>query len=472
MRLIDGWLKLLAPLLFGAKLQNFRRVHPARTCRASSRIDDQSLARAPRAGVPATAALARLHDDAHRSPRPAAARGQRARALRQEHRAPRACSSARSARGETHISGLSHGEDNVSTATLPSRDGRRHRRGATGRSSSSRAWGWTGFGAPGADARLRQLGDDDAPALRRARRAALPRDARRRRDALAAADDARRRRRCARAAPRSTDGRTRRARARSSRRSSSARSPRAACSRRLEYESPVASAQVKSAILLSGLYADGATLLQGADGLARPHRAHARRARRAHSHGRARSSSSNPAGGTAACPASTSTIPGDLSAAAFLLVAAQIVAGLARDRARRRRRTRRAPGCSRSRATWAPGSRSSRRESAAASPWRELHAWSAPLRAVAPSAARSCRAPSTRSRSPARWPRARAGTTRIRDAEELRREESDRIATMARVLRAFGVGCEERPDGLDDRGTRRAPRAGRRRQPRATTGSR
>lgn len=40
------------------------------------------------------------------------------------------------------------------------------------------------------------------------------------------------------------------------------------------------------------------------------------------------------------------------------------------------------------------------------------------------------------------------GRTEIRDAEELRVKESDRIATMAHVLGAFGVPCEELPDGL------------------------
>jgi 3-phosphoshikimate 1-carboxyvinyltransferase len=44
------------------------------------------------------------------------------------------------------------------------------------------------------------------------------------------------------------------------------------------------------------------------------------------------------------------------------------------------------------------------------------------------------------------------GTTRIRDAGELRHKESDRIATMATVLRAFGVRCDETPDGLDVEG--------------------
>jgi len=40
------------------------------------------------------------------------------------------------------------------------------------------------------------------------------------------------------------------------------------------------------------------------------------------------------------------------------------------------------------------------------------------------------------------------GQTEIRDASELRVKESDRIATMAQVLEAFGVPCEELPDGL------------------------
>ncbi len=40
------------------------------------------------------------------------------------------------------------------------------------------------------------------------------------------------------------------------------------------------------------------------------------------------------------------------------------------------------------------------------------------------------------------------GTTVIRDAEELRVKESDRVASTAAVLRGFGVAVEERPDGM------------------------
>ena len=40
------------------------------------------------------------------------------------------------------------------------------------------------------------------------------------------------------------------------------------------------------------------------------------------------------------------------------------------------------------------------------------------------------------------------GRTEIRDAEELRVKESDRIAVMAKALRDFGCPCEELPDGM------------------------
>lgn len=53
------------------------------------------------------------------------------------------------------------------------------------------------------------------------------------------------------------------------------------------------------------------------------------------------------------------------------------------------------------------------------------------------------------------------GVTHIFDARELRVKESDRIAAMVGVLRAFGVSCEERPDGLSVEGRGGAPlRAG------------
>jgi 3-phosphoshikimate 1-carboxyvinyltransferase len=40
------------------------------------------------------------------------------------------------------------------------------------------------------------------------------------------------------------------------------------------------------------------------------------------------------------------------------------------------------------------------------------------------------------------------GTTLVRDAEELRVKESDRIATTCAMLRSFGIACEVHPDGF------------------------
>jgi 3-phosphoshikimate 1-carboxyvinyltransferase len=40
------------------------------------------------------------------------------------------------------------------------------------------------------------------------------------------------------------------------------------------------------------------------------------------------------------------------------------------------------------------------------------------------------------------------GTTEISDVAELREESPDRLAALARVLRAFGVTVNEKPDGL------------------------
>jgi len=41
------------------------------------------------------------------------------------------------------------------------------------------------------------------------------------------------------------------------------------------------------------------------------------------------------------------------------------------------------------------------------------------------------------------------GTTRVRDAADLRAKESDRLTAIARALRACGVSVVEQPDGLD-----------------------
>ncbi|HZU21101.1 MAG TPA: 3-phosphoshikimate 1-carboxyvinyltransferase [Gaiellaceae bacterium] len=53
------------------------------------------------------------------------------------------------------------------------------------------------------------------------------------------------------------------------------------------------------------------------------------------------------------------------------------------------------------------------------------------------------------------------GTSRVRGAEELRHKESDRIEALVEALRAIGVRAEARPDGFDVTGVPARPRGGR-----------
>ena len=101
----------------------------------------------------------------------------------------------------------------------------------------------------------------------------------------------------------------------------------------IEYELPVASAQVKSAILLAGLGARGRTTVDEPA----PTRDHTelmlRRGRRAR-HRRTAASVTVEGGPTLRLP--EVHVPGDISSAAPFLVAAALLPGLAPDRARRR----------------------------------------------------------------------------------------------------------------------------------------
>jgi 3-phosphoshikimate 1-carboxyvinyltransferase len=214
----------------------------------------------------------------------------------------------------------------------------------------------------------------------------------------------------------------------------------------LEFDSPIASAQVKSAILLSGLYARGVTRFREPT-VSRDHTERMLGALGCPIRTVGSVVELDPAGWDHRMPALDMEIPGDLSAAAFLLVAAQLVGGS--------RVTARGVGVNPTRtglleiardmgaglAVEAQGERSGE-------PVAELHAWSAPLHSITVGGETVPRAIDEIPIACALAARAH-GRTRIRDAEELRHKESDRIATMARVLRAFGVSCEELPGGLD-----------------------
>ena len=219
--------------------------------------------------------------------------------------------------------------------------------------------------------------------------------------------------------------------------------------RALEYTSPVSSAQVKSAILLSGLLADGPTRFREPT-VSRDHTERMLTALGAPIRAVGSLVEMDPAGWSRRMPAFDIDIPGDVSAASFLLVAAQIVEGS--------RVTVRGVGVNPTRTglleiarDMGAGLTIEPQGERSGEPVAELHAWCAPLRAVSVGGETVPRAIDEIPIACALAARAQ-GTTRIRDAEELRHKESDRIATMARVLRAFGVKCEETPDGLDVEG--------------------
>jgi 3-phosphoshikimate 1-carboxyvinyltransferase len=224
----------------------------------------------------------------------------------------------------------------------------------------------------------------------------------------------------------------------------------------LEYVSPVSSAQVKSAILLSGLLAHGTTRFREPT-VSRDHTERMLGALGCPLRTVGPLIEIEPAGWDRRMPAFEIAIPGDVSAAAFLMVAAQLVAGS--------RVTARGVGVNPTRTglleiarDMGAGLAIEPQGERSGEPVAELHAWSAPLRAITIGGETVPRAIDEIPIACALAARA-SGTTRIRDAEELRHKESDRIATMAVVLRAFGVGCEEKPDGLDVEGRQDALKA-------------
>jgi 3-phosphoshikimate 1-carboxyvinyltransferase len=215
--------------------------------------------------------------------------------------------------------------------------------------------------------------------------------------------------------------------------------------RELEYESPVASAQVKSAILLSGLYAHGTTWFKEPT-LSRDHTERMMHALGVPLRTVATAVELDPAGWSGKMPAFSMEIPGDASAAAFLLVAAQTIEGS--------RVTVRGVGTNPTRTGlleiarhMGAGLEVVPQGDQAGEPVAEISAWHQPMRGVLIGGELVPRAIDEIPIACVLAARAHGETT-IRDAEELRVKESDRVATMVTVLRSFGVECSELPDGL------------------------
>ena len=212
--------------------------------------------------------------------------------------------------------------------------------------------------------------------------------------------------------------------------------------RAVSFRSPVASAQVKSAVLLAGLYAEGETVVQEPA----PSRDHTERMLAAFGAPVRAEGTTASVRGPVVLTGRDVIVPGDISSAAFLIVGALMVPGS--------ELTVEGVGVNPTRTGLIDVLREMGGEIQvvnerveAGEPVGDIMARTSelhgvrvggdliprlvdeiPILAVAAAVAR--------------------GETVITDAQELRVKESDRLATTAEMIRAFGGRVEERPDGL------------------------
>jgi 3-phosphoshikimate 1-carboxyvinyltransferase len=209
----------------------------------------------------------------------------------------------------------------------------------------------------------------------------------------------------------------------------------------IDYELPVASAQVKSAVLLAGLYATGETRVREP----RPTRDYTERMLAAFGWpitfrpGEARLSGGHRLVGTDV------DVPADFSSAAFFLVAASVVPG-SDLRLRRVGMNPRRTGLLEALRAMGADITVEPVADAGGEPVADLRVRSAPLQGID---VPEVLVADMIDEFPALFVAATfaSGTTVVRGAAELRVKESDRIATMATALRALGGQVEERPDG-------------------------
>jgi 3-phosphoshikimate 1-carboxyvinyltransferase len=211
----------------------------------------------------------------------------------------------------------------------------------------------------------------------------------------------------------------------------------------LDYTMPVASAQVKSAVLLAGLAAHGRTVVRQ-PAICRDHTERLLTALGCQVEcgewGAALTGPMRPGGGNV-------VVPGDFSSAAFFMVGGLVAAG---DEPLELRGVGMNPtrtGLLEILRQMGGRIEVTRLREACGEPVADLLVWRSELEGVdVPPDLVSLAI----DEFPALFIAAALarGTTRVRGAEELRVKESDRIAVMARGLSAVGVRVAEKPDGL------------------------
>ena len=209
----------------------------------------------------------------------------------------------------------------------------------------------------------------------------------------------------------------------------------------IDFDSPVASAQVKSAVLLAGLYAEGRTSVVEP----RPTRDYTERMLRAFGADIEFAPGRASLMGRPRLRAIDVHVPSDFSSAAFFVVAACVVPGSDLVIEGVGMNPRRTGLLEALRLMGADIEVGSPREEGG-EPVADLRVRASELRAIeVPTEV----VPDMIDEFPALFAAAACatGTTVVRGAEELRVKESDRIAAMATALRALGIAVTETPDG-------------------------
>jgi len=209
----------------------------------------------------------------------------------------------------------------------------------------------------------------------------------------------------------------------------------------IEYALPGASAQVKSAVLLAGLYAHGDTLVREPH----PTRDYTESMLRAFGWPIEFGPGWAKLSGNHRLSAQDIEVPADFSSAAFFIVAATLVPGseiILRDVGINPRRT----GLLHALRAMGADIQGANARAVGGEPVADLVVRHAPLHGIEVPLEL---VPDMIDEFPILFIAAAAakGTTRVRGAAELRVKESDRIAVMAKGLRELGIRVEETPDG-------------------------
>jgi 3-phosphoshikimate 1-carboxyvinyltransferase len=210
----------------------------------------------------------------------------------------------------------------------------------------------------------------------------------------------------------------------------------------ITYDMPVASAQVKSALLLAGMYADGETTVTEPA----PTRDHTERMLRGFGYGVSRTGATATIEGGGSLTACRIDVPADISSAAFFLVGASIAqnsdlvlehVGINPTRI----------GVIHILQDMGADLTIENEKVIGGEPVADIHVRSAPLKGIH---IPEDQVPLAIDEFPVLFIAAAcaAGTTVLTGAEELRVKESDRIAVMAEGLTRLGVAVQETDDGI------------------------